>query len=179
METEVIDKLFLELSQVTKATTKRELDLQAKIEAMSLPDEVVDLRLLMDCRKELRNERKERRDERLKKYAENRDFAYDAIDRYLRNNMDDEGYALFSAHLDALYAIPSDAEAEDRFPQEKTDDRREALRISKLLLKKDAEIERLRNALHQISLCSQNSMSSKEECGRIARAALAKEEDKP
>jgi chromosome segregation ATPase len=64
METEVIDKLFLELSQVTKATTRRELDLQAKIEAMSLPDEVVDLRLLMDCRTELRNERHERRHER-------------------------------------------------------------------------------------------------------------------
>jgi hypothetical protein len=29
-------------------------------------------------------------------------------------------------------------------------------------------------ALHQISLCSVNSASSKEECGRIARAALAK-----
>jgi len=34
------------------------------------------------------------------------------------------------------------------------------------------EIERLSTALHQIGLCSQNSMSSKEECGRIARAAL-------
>jgi len=31
---------------------------------------------------------------------------------------------------------------------------------------------RLREALHHISLCSQNSMSSKEECGRIAREAL-------
>jgi hypothetical protein len=30
----------------------------------------------------------------------------------------------------------------------------------------------LREALTHISLCSQNSMSSKEECGRIARAAL-------
>jgi hypothetical protein len=50
--------------------------------------------------------------ERLKKYAENRDFAYDAIDRYLRNNMGDEDYALFSAHLDALYAIPSDVAME-------------------------------------------------------------------
>lgn len=37
------------------------------------------------------------------------------------------------------------------------------------------EVERLRNALHRISLCSQNSMSSKEECGRIAREALAEE----
>lgn len=31
----------------------------------------------------------------------------------------------------------------------------------------------LREALRQVSLCSQNSSSSKEECGRIARAALA------
>ena len=37
---------------------------------------------------------------------------------------------------------------------------------------KDREIERLRKALHRISLASQNSMSSKDECGRIARAAL-------
>ena len=28
-------------------------------------------------------------------------------------------------------------------------------------------------ALHRISLCSQNSSSSREECGRIARAAIA------
>ena len=34
------------------------------------------------------------------------------------------------------------------------------------------ENERLREALHRISLASQNSMSSKDECGRIARAAL-------
>ena len=34
------------------------------------------------------------------------------------------------------------------------------------------EVARLREALHQISLCSQNSMSSKDECGRIARKAL-------
>lgn len=33
----------------------------------------------------------------------------------------------------------------------------------------------MRDALHQISLCSQNSASSKEECGRIARAALSQE----
>ena len=32
----------------------------------------------------------------------------------------------------------------------------------------------LLEALAEISLCSQNSMSSKEECGRIARAAIAK-----
>jgi uncharacterized small protein (DUF1192 family) len=35
-----------------------------------------------------------------------------------------------------------------------------------------AEVERLRTGLHRISLASQNSMSSKEECGRIAREAL-------
>lgn len=31
METETIDKLFLELSQVTQASTKKELDLQAEV----------------------------------------------------------------------------------------------------------------------------------------------------
>ena len=40
-----------------------------------------------------------------------------------------------------------------------------------------AEIERLRVALHHISLASQNSMSSKDECGRIARAAFAGKEE--
>lgn len=30
----------------------------------------------------------------------------------------------------------------------------------------------MREALHAISLCAKNSMSSKEECGRIARAVL-------
>ena len=34
----------------------------------------------------------------------------------------------------------------------------------------------LRNGLHRISLASQNSMSSKEECGRIARTALEETE---
>jgi hypothetical protein len=34
------------------------------------------------------------------------------------------------------------------------------------------KIEVLVSALHRISLASQNSMSSKEECGRIARSAL-------
>lgn len=34
------------------------------------------------------------------------------------------------------------------------------------------ERESFQAALHRISLASQNSMSSKEECGRIARAAL-------
>ena len=36
----------------------------------------------------------------------------------------------------------------------------------------ELEVERLRNALYYISLASQNSMSSQEECGRIAREAL-------
>lgn len=36
----------------------------------------------------------------------------------------------------------------------------------------DAENERLREALHRVSLASQNSMSSKDECGRIARETL-------
>lgn len=39
------------------------------------------------------------------------------------------------------------------------------------------EREKWRAVLHRISLCSQNSMSSKEECGRIARAALHEAED--
>lgn len=34
----------------------------------------------------------------------------------------------------------------------------------------------LKDALHRISLASQNSMSSKEECGRIAREALSADE---
>jgi hypothetical protein len=34
----------------------------------------------------------------------------------------------------------------------------------------------MKNALHRISLASQNSMSSKDECGHIAREALAAEE---
>lgn len=38
------------------------------------------------------------------------------------------------------------------------------------------EVGRLWKALQDISLCSQNSMSSKEECGKIARAALAEQE---
>lgn len=36
----------------------------------------------------------------------------------------------------------------------------------------ETEVELLRNALYHISLASQNSMSSKEECGRIARTAI-------
>lgn len=35
METETIDRLFLELSQVTKARTKRELELRRRIRAMT------------------------------------------------------------------------------------------------------------------------------------------------
>lgn len=38
--------------------------------------------------------------------------------------------------------------------------------------KLQAEIERLRTGLHRVSLASQNSMSSKGECGRIARETL-------
>lgn len=36
----------------------------------------------------------------------------------------------------------------------------------------EAENAKLRDALHNISLCSQNSMSSQRQCGEIARAAL-------
>jgi hypothetical protein len=36
------------------------------------------------------------------------------------------------------------------------------------------EIDRYREALHHISLASQNSQSSKSECGKIARKALEK-----
>ena len=42
----------------------------------------------------------------------------------------------------------------------------------------DAQPVAFKEALHQISLCSQNSMSSKEECGRIARAVLKAQEEK-
>ena len=34
------------------------------------------------------------------------------------------------------------------------------------------EVKKMENALHRISLASQNSMSSQRECGRIARKAL-------
>ena len=44
-----------------------------------------------------------------------------------------------------------------------------------ILREAQTEMDALRGALHQISLASRNSMSSREECGRIARAALAKE----
>lgn len=46
-------------------------------------------------------------------------------------------------------------------------------RANNAMLRARREIERLRNGLHRISLASQNSMSSKEECGRIARETLA------
>ena len=36
---------------------------------------------------------------------------------------------------------------------------------------------RLESALHSVSLCSQNSASSKGECGRIARAALTRSDE--
>lgn len=56
-------------------------------------------------------------------------------------------------------------------------------RMSEVFSKRITEVEEalktseercatLTDALHQISLCSQNSMSSHEECGRLARAAL-------
>lgn len=35
METEIIDKLFLELSQVTKAKTKTEIELRKKVTALT------------------------------------------------------------------------------------------------------------------------------------------------
>lgn len=44
--------------------------------------------------------------------------------------------------------------------------------LGEYLARKDAEIERLRTGLHRISLASQHSMSSREECGRIARETL-------
>lgn len=50
-------------------------------------------------------------------------------------------------------------------------DKNQTLEATALLI---AVAPDLLEALHQISLCSKNSMSSKEECGRIARAAIAK-----
>jgi hypothetical protein len=49
--------------------------------------------------------------------------------------------------------------------------------IAKSRKRQADEAERLRTALTRISLCSQNSMSSKEDCGRIAREALKREEE--
>jgi hypothetical protein len=48
-----------------------------------------------------------------------------------------------------------------------------ALRQREEIAKAQARVAVLESALHHISLSSQNSMSSKEEGGRIARAALA------
>lgn len=48
-------------------------------------------------------------------------------------------------------------------------------KIAQLIKERDAltaEVAQLREALHNISLCSQNSMSSQRQCGEIARAAL-------
>lgn len=39
-----------------------------------------------------------------------RDAAYDKIDRYLRNNLDDADYANYSAALECVYAGPSEFE---------------------------------------------------------------------
>lgn len=44
--------------------------------------------------------------------------------------------------------------------------------VAEAVKERVAETSRLRGALHEISLCSQNSTSSKDECGRIARIAL-------
>lgn len=41
----------------------------------------------------------------------------------------------------------------------------------------EQRIAQLEKALHEISLCSVNSMSSKGECGRIARQALGGEDE--
>lgn len=35
--------------------------------------------------------------------ASEREAAYDQIDRFLRNNLDDDDYATFSAALDSIY----------------------------------------------------------------------------
>lgn len=51
-----------------------------------------------------------------------------------------------------------------------------AITLGKLCDEWREENERMREALSHISLCSQDSMSSKEECGRIARAALRLDE---
>ena len=44
------------------------------------------------------------------------------------------------------------------------------------MVKLEAQVERYKTALHQVSLSSQNSMSDKAEGGRIARAAIKGEE---
>ena len=50
METEIIDKLFLELSQVTTATTAREITLQRRIDALF--DQVTSLKAELRARRE-------------------------------------------------------------------------------------------------------------------------------
>jgi hypothetical protein len=37
-----------------------------------------------------------------------RDAAYDRIDRFLRNNLDDADYAEYSAALELVYAVPTE-----------------------------------------------------------------------
>jgi hypothetical protein len=78
-----------------------------------------------------------------------------------------------SAHVGTqFYTLSPDAAAEIR---DWWTESGEEKACEKELDEKDAQIERLQDALHQINLRSQNIMGSKEECGRIARAALAKE----
>jgi hypothetical protein len=45
-------------------------------------------------------------------------------------------------------------------------------RLESSIARETFSADTFRQALHEISLCSRNSMSSKEECGRIAREAL-------
>lgn len=49
---------------------------------------------------------------------------------------------------------------------------------AKVAAQPQPEPEQFKEALHRISLCSQNSASSKEECGRIARAVLKAQKEK-
>lgn len=77
--------------------------------------------------------------------------------------------------VDPLYLHPPPAEVQQAEPvllldQALSDE--SVRRVSAFAQEHRAEVHRLREALHQISLCSQNSMSSKDECGRIARRAL-------
>lgn len=46
--------------------------------------------------------------------AETPSEAYDAIDRYLRNNMDDADYATYSALLDSVYAAAPQQPTQER-----------------------------------------------------------------
>jgi truncated hemoglobin YjbI len=74
-----------------------------------------------------------------------------------------------------LYTFPPDAAAEIRYLRNRLNATKAANDLFQV--KMDAKIERLQDALHRISLRSQTIMGNKEEYGRIARAALAKEED--